>query len=72
MTLTLASGIGAEEAPRLRLPALGKAARGIVGVSALALASAMLLAATATASPACSDELLVAEAIVLPDLSQNT
>ena len=72
MTLALASEIGAEEAPRLRLPALGKAARGIVGISALALGSAMLLSTTATASPACSGELMVAEAIVLPDLSRTT
>ena len=74
MTLAMASDFGpveAAEAPRLRVPALGKAARGIVGVSALIVGSAMLLSTTATASPACSGELLVAEAIVLPDLSRT-
>lgn len=76
MTLTLASEFGpletTEKAPRARMPAIGKAIRGIVGVSALVLGSAMLLSTTATASTACSGELLVAEAIVLPDLSRTT
>ena len=72
MTLALASGIGAQQVPGVRLPALGKMARGVVGVSALVLGSAILLSATATASSACSGPVLVAEAIVLPDLSRTT
>ncbi|HUF57650.1 MAG TPA: hypothetical protein VMM55_13940 [Thermohalobaculum sp.] len=76
MTLAIASEFGpveaTEQASRARVPAIGKAVRGIVGVSALVVGSAMLLSTTATASTACSGELLVAEAIVLPDLSRTT
>ncbi|HUF56398.1 MAG TPA: hypothetical protein VMM55_07535 [Thermohalobaculum sp.] len=75
MTLALASEFGPVEATEQasRMPAIGKAVRGIVGVSALVVGGAMLLlSTTATASTACSGDLLVAEAIVLPDLSRTT
>ena len=51
--------------------AIGKGARTLVGVFALALGSAVLLSSTASAAPGCSGPMMVADAIVLPDLSRT-
>ena len=62
----------ASVAPMFRVPAVGKWTRMMAVAFALALGGAVLMSATASASPVCSGSVLVAEAVELPDLSRIT